>query len=1166
MCSTTPRWRTWFAAASLLFLAGGAVRAQLPTSVDIDLVPGPNANQMDVRLRANGNSFDQVISNLVFTVRWPDTSPATVGLGSSPWCTSNQAFPLGPSAQVTPGNGFKYRTYTAVGNAQLGWLIDDGGCETSLPADTWVTVWRLSVSNNTGCTEFNIVNDTYTNANNRNFFISLNGNQDPALTGDIDATAVNIGACNVDCLGVIGGSALPGTPCNDNDPCTVNDVYTGTAPNCGCAGTPVAAPVLNSFGSNGPICAGSTLNLNASATGTGTITYSWTGPNGFQSLDQNPSIPSASAAASGTYTVVASNGCGTDSESFSVTVTATTSNTTTESACDSYTWSVNGQTYTQSGTYTEVNGCATEILVLTITTSTSNTTTESACDSYTWPVNGQTYTQSGTYTDVNGCATEILVLTITTSTSNTTTESACDSYTWAVNGQTYTQSGTYTDVNGCATEILVLTITTSTSNTTTESACDSYTWSVNGQTYTQSGTYTDVNGCATEILVLTITESTSNTTTVSECDSYTWSVNGQTYTQSGTYTAVNGCATEILVLTILESGTNTTTESACDSYTWSVNGTTYTQSGTYTVVTGCSTEILVLTITESTSNTTTESACDSYTWAVNGQTYTQSGTYTEVNGCATEILVLTIAESTTNTTTENACESYTWSVNGQTYTQSGTYTAVNGCVTEVLVLTVSIPGTACDDGNAGTIDDQLDANCNCVGIPTGCTNELDLIFNTDANGDETSWEITIEGSSTVACSGGQLPSNAVVGQDCCLADGCYALSVFDAAGDGMTTGGYVLQTQAGARIIDNRNNFSTGSVSAISGGQGFCLPMSAQSLIFTSCDKLDWVSGQFVVASPNPAVSAEWVTGGSNSVQDNNSGYEFWIFDPNGSYSFRRFRSHNVSDGFGPASATRACHMKLNNWSVVNHVPANVLMNVRVRARVNGVNGEYGPACRLEINPALAACPQTNLMDIPGNANFSCGVVRNWGAGNYVYARPVSGANRYQFRFRLPAEGFQVVRTTTTYFVQLNWPTLPLQVGDTYDVDVRVSKDGGATWCSTSDPWGNICQLTIGGGNVNAMMADAGAAARKGELSLFPNPTRGDLVNLTMTDLADGVNTVNVDIFDLYGKRVMARTIAVADAGVNTVLDLNGSLAAGMYLVNITAGDAVTTERLVVQP
>jgi hypothetical protein len=38
---------------------------------------------------------------------------------------------------------------------------------------------------------------------------------------------------------------------------------------------------------------------------------------------------------------------------------ASTNNTTTyQSACDTYTWSVNGTTYTQSGTYTSVSGCS----------------------------------------------------------------------------------------------------------------------------------------------------------------------------------------------------------------------------------------------------------------------------------------------------------------------------------------------------------------------------------------------------------------------------------------------------------------------------------------------------------------------------------------------------------------------------------------------------------------------------------------------------------------------------------------------------------------------------------------------------------------------------------------------------------------------------------------
>jgi hypothetical protein len=47
--------------------------------------------------------------------------------------------------------------------------------------------------------------------------------------------------------------------------------------------------------------------------------------------------------------------------------------------------------------------------VLTITPSINTTTTETACDSYTWSANGTTYTQSGTYTSVTACSTETLV-------------------------------------------------------------------------------------------------------------------------------------------------------------------------------------------------------------------------------------------------------------------------------------------------------------------------------------------------------------------------------------------------------------------------------------------------------------------------------------------------------------------------------------------------------------------------------------------------------------------------------------------------------------------------------------------------------------------------------------------------------------------------------------
>ena len=474
--------------------------------MDIQLVDVGN-NTIEVQLRPDADwDFQDGITNVTFTIRWLASEGGALGFADQvtwdpnfpvpPFCMSTGAACIESPDGELDDNGFRYQTYNTISGAAF-------PPQCFFAGNQWHTYARIPISGVTGCASFEIVNDGFTGANNKDFFVSLGVVGE--VTGSILGGPVLNGTCSVDCEGTVGGSALPGTPCDDGNDCTVDDVYNGTAPNCGCSGTPVAAPTLDAFGSNAPICAGATLSLNASASGPGSITYSWTGPNGFSSNAQNPSILNATAAASGDYTVVASNGCDSDSETFSVTVTATSSNTTTISECDSYTWAVNGQTYTQSGTYTDVDGCDTEILELTITPSTSNTTTISECDSYTWAVNGQTYTQSGTYTDVDGCNTEILELTILQGGTNTTTVSECDSYTWAVDGQTYTVSGTYTSVTGCSTEILELTITPSTSNTTTISECASYTWPVNGQTYIQSGTYTDVDGCSTEILELTLT-------------------------------------------------------------------------------------------------------------------------------------------------------------------------------------------------------------------------------------------------------------------------------------------------------------------------------------------------------------------------------------------------------------------------------------------------------------------------------------------------------------------------------------------------------------------------------------------------------------------------------------------------------------------------------------
>ena len=167
-----------------------------------------------------------------------------------------------------------------------------------------------------------------------------------------------------------------------------------------------------------------------------------------------------SLATSGLITVTTTNGTVTSASNFAVVETSTV--VTAVSACTSYTWANNGQTYTESGTYLgTTTNCVTQQLNLIIFNTNSTTTTVSVCgSSYQWPSNGVTYTASGSYPIAVGCNSETLNLTLTAPSTNSTTISSNLTYTWTNNGQTYTESGTYTGTTtNCVTEQLNLTIT-----------------------------------------------------------------------------------------------------------------------------------------------------------------------------------------------------------------------------------------------------------------------------------------------------------------------------------------------------------------------------------------------------------------------------------------------------------------------------------------------------------------------------------------------------------------------------------------------------------------------------------------------------------------------------------------------------------------------------------
>ena len=112
-------------------------------------------------------------------------------------------------------------------------------------------------------------------------------------------------------------------------------------------------------------------------------------------------------------------------------------------------------------------------VIATVTPITTNSTTVSACETYTWAVNGTVYSTSGTYSNVIGCNTETLVLTINALPVSTITR-VDDTLTTAETGATYQWilcDGLSTPIVGANNQTFVATATGSYAVIVTKNGC-----------------------------------------------------------------------------------------------------------------------------------------------------------------------------------------------------------------------------------------------------------------------------------------------------------------------------------------------------------------------------------------------------------------------------------------------------------------------------------------------------------------------------------------------------------------------------------------------------------------------------------------------------------------------------------------------------------------------
>ena len=433
---------------------------------------------------------------------------------------------------------------------------------------------------------------------------------------------------------------------------------------------------------------------------------------------------------------------------------------------------------------------------------------------------------------------------------------------------------------------------------------------------------------------------------------------------------------------------------------------------------------------------------------------------------------------------------------------------------------------------------------------------VELHFQTDFYGDETSWEVYDAFFLLVASGpGSPYAGNTLNVETLCLPTlfgNCFSLFVFDAFNDGMCclygAGYWEVRTTSGDLMVRDLYHGSGSAVGSdiVDGtqspaalpqspgyvlGHEFCLPLGPSSIEAGDCNVF--------TNDLKDRVYATFVPGAGN--------YQFEFMNPDA--GFRRF------------IATGQRYVQFSQ--LVNNPTYPLVSGTTYFARVRpdlgfvGFSDDFfGAGCEMAIDElAVPGC--TQLIDTPGPTE-SCNVNRQLDVGQKLWARPVFGASGYQFRMENASEGYLRFLATPSYVLNLNtWAVLPMQVGFTYDVTVQVfvaGQPGG--FC------GAPCTVTILAPPPATSGLKIDEAAATG-VSLYPNPVRDGQVQLMLTDLVDEEQNITVDVFDLFGKRVMAKEYGNSGSVFNTIMDVD-DLAAGTYMVHITINEETLVERLMV--
>ncbi len=225
---------------------------------------------------------------------------------------------------------------------------------------------------------------------------------------------------------------------------------------------------------------------------------------------------------------------------------------------------------------------------------------------------------------------------------------------------------------------------------------------------------------------------------------------------------------------------------------------------------------------------------------------------------------------------------------------------------------------------------------------------------------------------------------------------------------------------------------------------------------------------------------------------------------------------------------------------------------------INVGGSDFSDSFEEGLRTGADACGVTGLTNT-ADPVISCGDGIYFGEA--IHASAVPGANKYQWEFTRP-NYLRRIATATPSLTVVKWSQKPLQPGRSYNVRVRSSLDNGTTWC----PYGATCSIYLAytPGTSPRDMEEGALELMDLGVDVFPNPGHGQEVMARFTGLNEGMERVDLQLFDLQGRVLTTRSFDAMEEEVQQ-LRFDAPLQPGLYVLRASAGARSVTTRLVVE-